>query len=156
MAFGAVPYLIGATTVAYGLLLITYFVTGHLFFSNDVAREDRIQRGRTLPAAKVRRDILQSVRSLLSVAFMFALGHTLYSRFHVGFTAWPTSIWSVTLSFLLSMVAYDTWFYWMHRLLHTKRLYRSIHRWHHLSLPSVAWSNNSDTLLDNIFCNHIG
>ena len=151
MAFGAVPYLIGATTVAYGLLLITYFVTGHLFFSNDVAREDRIQRGRTLPAAKVRRDILQSVRSLLSVAFMFALGHTLYSRFHVGFTAWPTSIWSVTLSFLLSMVAYDTWFYWMHRLLHTKRLYRSIHRWHHLSLPSVAWSNNSDTLLDNLF-----
>ena len=151
MSFGVVPYFMGTTTVVYVLLLTTYFVTGHLFFSNDVAREDRIQRGRTLPAAKVRRDILQSVRSLLSIAFMFALGHIFYARFHIGFTAWPTSIWSVVLSFLGSMAVYDTWFYWMHRLLHTKRLYRSIHRWHHLSLPSVAWSNNSDTLLDNLF-----
>ena len=144
-------FLIGTTAAAYALLLAAYFATGRLFFSNDPARADKIQPGRALAVEKVRRDIRQSVRSLLSIALMFSIGHVLYTRFHVGFMAWPASIGSVVLSFLISMVAYDTWFYWMHRLLHSRRLYRRIHRWHHLSLPSVAWSNNSDTLLDNLF-----
>lgn len=144
-------YLLGTAAAVYALLLATYFTTGWLFFSNDPARADKIQPGRALSAEKVRRDIRQSVRSLASIATMFAIGHTLYVKFHIGFAAWPTSIWSIVLSFLISMLAYDTWFYWMHRLLHTRPLYRRIHRWHHLSLPSVAWSNNSDTLLDNMF-----
>jgi lathosterol oxidase len=144
-------YLVGTTATVYALLLAIYFVTGWLFFSNDAARLDKIQQGRTLSKVKIRRDILQSVRSLFSIALMFSIGHTLYVKFHIGFAAWPTSVPSIVLSFVVSMIAYDTWFYWMHRLLHTKLFYRRIHRWHHLSLPSVAWSNNSDTLLDNLF-----
>lgn len=147
----AALYLLGTWAAVYALLLITYFVTGWLFYSNDPARADKIQVGRALPPEKVRRDILQSVRSLASIALMFAIGHTLYTKFHIGWIEWPTSVWSVVGSFLLSMLAYDTWFYWMHRLLHTKPFYRRIHRWHHLSLPSVAWSNNSDLFVDNLF-----
>ena len=147
----AALYLLGTWGTVYALLLTTYFVTGWLFYSNDPARADKIQVGRALPPEKVRRDIIQSVRSLASIALMFAIGHTLYTKFDIGLVAWPTSVWSVVASFLLSMLAYDTWFYWMHRLLHTKPFYRRIHRWHHLSLPSVAWSNNSDTFVDNLF-----
>lgn len=144
-------YLLGTTLVVYGLLLTIYFVAGWWFYSNDPSRVDKIFRGRSLSAVKVRRDISQSVRSLASISLMFAIGHTLYTKLHIGFAAWPDNIWSIPLSFMVSMIAYDTWFYWMHRLLHTKLLYRPIHKWHHLSLPTVAWSNNSDTLLDNLF-----
>ena len=147
----AALYLAATTSVVYAILLATYFTTGWLFFSNDPGRPDKIQQRRALPDEKVRRDIRQSVRSLFSIALMFAVGHTLYTKFHLGFPAWQPSLWSVVLSVLLSMFAYDTWFYWMHRLLHSPLFYRPIHRWHHLSLPSVAWSNNSDTLLDNLF-----
>ena len=151
MLLATAEYLIATTLVVYALLIATYFVTGWLFFSNDPTRPDKIQEGRALAAAKVRRDMIQSVRSLLSIALMFSIGHVLYTKFHIGWPEWPTRFWSIPLSFVLSMIAYDTWFYWMHRLLHTKPFYRPIHRWHHLSLPSVAWSNNSDTLLDNLF-----
>ncbi len=151
MSFSILLRFIATFAIVYSLLLTVYFATGLLFFTNEPGRKDKIQPTRTLPDAKVKRDILQSVRSLASIAAMFALGHILYTSFHIGWTAWPASIWSVPLSFILSMIAYDTWFYWMHRLLHTKPFYRPIHRWHHLSLPSVAWSNNSDTLLDNMF-----
>lgn len=151
MLLASAKCLAETTIVIYFLLLVIYFVTGWFFFTNDPVRRDKIQHGRALPAAKVRRDIVQSVRSLASIALMFSIGHVLYARWHVGFIAWPTNFWSIPLSFVLSMIAYDTWFYWMHRLLHAKPLYRRIHRWHHLSLPSVAWSNNSDTLLDNLF-----
>jgi lathosterol oxidase len=151
MVLGAVLQLTGTTAAVYILLLLTYLATGWLFFCNDPVRTDKIQKGRALSAEKVRRDVRQSIRSLFSIALMFAIGQTLYARFHIGFAEWRMSVWSVALSFLISMVAYDAWFYWMHRLLHSKLLYRAIHRWHHLSLPSVAWSNNSDTLLDNLF-----
>jgi sterol desaturase/sphingolipid hydroxylase (fatty acid hydroxylase superfamily) len=151
MILSAVFFCAGTTAVVYALLMITYFTAGWLFYSNDPSRIDKIQRGRVLSDEKVRRDIQQSMRSLLSIAVMFSIGHTLYARFHFGLPAWHPSIWTILLSFVISMLAYDTWFYWMHRLLHTKPFYRSIHRWHHLSLPSVAWSNNSDTLLDNLF-----
>ena len=36
------------------------------------------------------------------------------------------------------MVLYDTWFYWLHRLIHHKRLYKRIHRWHHLTTTPVG------------------
>ena len=55
------------------------------------------------------------------------------------------------LSFVLSLVLFDTWFYWFHRLIHTRCLYRRVHRWHHLTVTPVVWSNNSDRLVDNLF-----
>ena len=55
------------------------------------------------------------------------------------------------LSPVASLVLFDTWFYWLHRLLHNRPLYRRVHRSHHLTVTPVAWSNNSDRLIDNLF-----
>ena len=46
---------------------------------------------------------------------------------------------------------FDAWFYWLHRLIDRRRLYRRVHRWHHLTVTPVVWSNNSDRLIDNLF-----
>ena len=48
---------------------------------------------------------------------------------------------------LLSIVLYDAWFYWMHRLMHTKALYR-FHSLHHQSIAPTVWSNYSDSYTD--------
>jgi sterol desaturase/sphingolipid hydroxylase (fatty acid hydroxylase superfamily) len=49
------------------------------------------------------------------------------------------------------MILFDTWFYWMHRLIHGRPLYRFVHQWHHMTVAPVTWSNNSDRLVDNLF-----
>lgn len=49
------------------------------------------------------------------------------------------------------MLVFDTWFYWFHRLLHTRWFFKHTHRWHHLIRTPVVWSNDSDTLADNCF-----
>ena len=49
------------------------------------------------------------------------------------------------------MLEFDTWFYWFHRLLHTRWFFQHTHRRHHLIRTPVAWSNDSDTLADNCF-----
>jgi sterol desaturase/sphingolipid hydroxylase (fatty acid hydroxylase superfamily) len=35
---------------------------------------------------------------------------------------------------IASLVLFDTWFYWLHRLIHTRLFYRRVHRWHHLTI----------------------
>lgn len=38
------------------------------------------------------------------------------------------------------LLAHDAWFYWTHRAMHTKLLYRSFHRFHHLTITPTAWT----------------
>merc|ERR1712169_41144 len=45
----------------------------------------------------------------------------------VPFPPWTKMAWQIALFFVLE----DTWHYWFHRLLHTPRLYKMIHKLHH-------------------------
>lgn len=38
------------------------------------------------------------------------------------------------------LTAHDAWFYWTHRAMHQPRLYRSFHRFHHLTITPTAWT----------------
>lgn len=44
------------------------------------------------------------------------------------------------LSVLVYLLAHDTWFYWVHRLLHRPRWYRVAHAVHHASRPPTVWA----------------
>jgi sterol desaturase/sphingolipid hydroxylase (fatty acid hydroxylase superfamily) len=49
----------------------------------------------------------------------------------------------IAVSFVLTVVAHDAWFYWSHRLMHHPRLFRHFHRRHHRShnpTPFTAYS----------------
>jgi sterol desaturase/sphingolipid hydroxylase (fatty acid hydroxylase superfamily) len=140
-----------ATAAAVYALLLAAYVAGCLIverLSRPLAAA-KLQP-RATPPALVRRDIRQSVKSLAAVAAMFATGHWLYASFGWGLRPLPGLLgWALSLA--LSMVLFDAWFYWLHRLIHTRPLYARIHRWHHMTATPVAWSNNSDRLLDNLF-----
>lgn len=41
--------------------------------------------------------------------------------------------WYFAFSLVMLVVAHDTYFYWMHRLIHHPRLFAQVHRVHHLS-----------------------
>jgi Delta7-sterol 5-desaturase len=141
-----------AVTVAvvYALLLATYLVSciviGRL---NRALLAAKLQDRETAPA-QIRRDRRQSILSLLAIAAMFGTGHWLYTEFGWGLTPLHGA-GGYALSFVLSLVVFDTWFYWLHRLIHSRALYTRVHRWHHLTVTPVAWSNNSDRLIDNLF-----
>jgi len=139
------------TAGMYLVLLAAYAIPAWIFDTKDVQRPDRIQRGKLISAKLLLRDRRQSILSLANIALMFALGDTFYSKFHLGFAEFKLSLVSAPLSFIGSMLVFDTWFYWMHRLIHQKPLYRWVHRWHHQSITPATWSNNSDRFVDNLF-----
>jgi Delta7-sterol 5-desaturase len=141
----------GLTVAAvYALLLAVYLgsclLVGRLSRPLEAAK---IQARRT-PPAQIRRDRNQSIRSLLAIAAMFGTGHWLYAEFGWGLAPLHGAL-GIALSFALSLFLFDTWFYWLHRLIHTRPLYAPVHRWHHMTVTPVAWSNNSDLLIDNLF-----
>jgi lathosterol oxidase len=141
-----------ALTVAaiYAILAATYLVSCLVVDRlNRCIASAKIQN-RATPAAQIRRDRTQSLVSLAAIAAMFGTGHWLYAEFGWGLRPLD-GIAGTALSFVLSLVVFDAWFYWFHRLIHTRRLYRRLHRWHHLTVTPVVWSNNSDRLVDNLF-----
>ena len=143
---------LAATIVAvYAVLLAVYFASCLVVGRLNRTRP-KIQAGRDTPVALIRRDRRQSIVSLAGISAMFGIGHWTYTTLGWGFAAWPASnLWSVPLSLLASLVLFDAWFYWLHRLIHTRPLYAKVHRWHHMTVTPVAWSNNSDRLIDNLF-----
>jgi lathosterol oxidase len=133
----------------YALLLGTYFFTCFLVqFRNRAANKIQTRRE---DQDQMRRDRRQSVISLFSIATLFAGGQWMYQSLGWGFHPTGTNwVWTV-LSFFVSMLLFDTWFYWAHRLIHTRLFYRNVHRWHHRTVSPEVWSNNSDTVWDNLF-----
>lgn len=104
-------------------------------------RPRRISR-RAPTARQVGREIAHSLRSItifglvtLAVVIAARSGWTrLYYR--VSDYGWT---W-FALSIGLMVVMHDTYFYWTHRLMHHRRLYRLFHRTHHLSTSPTPWA----------------
>jgi Delta7-sterol 5-desaturase len=134
----------------YGMLLGVYFFVGAAlaFWNESVLHSKKIQ-SKIASSEEIKRDIIQSVKSLVFISLFLAGG--IYCQ-HLGFTIRPQGLTPVTavIWFVVSMLIFDTWFYWGHRLIHTKLLYRWVHAWHHRSTTPTVWSNNSDTFIDDV------
>jgi lathosterol oxidase len=58
--------------------------------------------------------------------------------------------WYIGLSVVLSLVIHDTYFYWMHRLLHHKKLFKHAHVLHHKSTNPSPWTSYSFHLFEAV------
>lgn len=134
--------------VVYGVTVALYFVLGGaITLFNRRIPERRIQKNRSGDerfALEVRKSLSALFMTSVCVSFgLFAQAQ--------GWTMAPLeSGWLSLLSmWLVSMVIFDAWFYFGHRLMHTKILYRW-HRLHHMSLAPTTWSNDSSTTVDTL------
>jgi sterol desaturase/sphingolipid hydroxylase (fatty acid hydroxylase superfamily) len=108
--------------------------------------ERRIQANRRGEKRKWK-EIRQSAWSLTATCFCLAFG--LFAQWKGWTLVAPLELswWSAPLMFAVSIVAFDAWFYWGHRLMHWGPMMKH-HQYHHRSVAPTVWSNYSDTLLD--------
>lgn len=134
--------LVYAATV--GVMLVTGFA---VMAVNRRYPERRIQRRRS-----ARKNIDEIRASMLPLAVTsLCLTIALFSQ-SKGWTVAPVEMtwWSVPLFFGISVALHDAWFYWGHRILHTKPFYR-FHRPHHLILAPSVLSSDDSGIVDTIF-----
>ena len=83
--------------------------------------------------------------SMLTVLVFSLVGASVLLGYHAGVMkiylvprefGWP---WLLA-SFFVMVILHDAWFYWSHRLMHHRRLFRWVHRTHHQSLAPTPWA----------------
>jgi len=98
------------------------------------------------PAA--RQLLIEFLTSIRSIMIFSTLGLLTFGLFRAGWLPGPYiardwgPVWFWT-SLVLMIIAHDAWFYWTHRLIHDRRLFRTFHRRHHRSnnpSPFTAYS----------------
>ncbi|HXT61315.1 MAG TPA: sterol desaturase family protein [Pirellulales bacterium] len=96
------------------------------------------------------REIFYSLRSLVAFGGMGAClalaGYSGYTRFYgrIERHGWPWFFASIVLAIFI----HDAYFYWTHRLMHHRRLFRRFHRVHHLSTSPSPWAAYSFSVLE--------
>ncbi len=136
--------------ITYGALVAAYFGSSLIVIGLNRMPGARKIQARSETREQIRRDFRQSFRSLALIAVSFGGGYWAYAILGLGFRAPRPTVFSVALSFVVSMLLFDTWFYWLHRLIHSRWLFRRVHLWHHRTTAPEVWSNNSDLLLDTL------
>jgi len=96
------------------------------------------------------REIVHSMQSTLiftviSVALFFS-PICQYTMIYTNINDYP--IWYIPVSVAISLVIHDTYFYWMHVLLHHKKIFRFTHLLHHKSTNPSPWTSYSFHIIE--------
>ncbi|GJI97276.1 hypothetical protein RugamoR57_39940 [Duganella caerulea] len=103
---------------------------------------------------QIRREMFTSVFSIIALGCVmpvaFALGLGRHVNFYQSVHAYGRGWGFIALMVVLMMLIQDTWFYWTHRLMHHRRLFRWVHRTHHRSTNTGPLSTYSISPLEAV------
>ncbi len=137
----------GAWTISAVLLFFRYLVfAGLAFCIFYIFKKRHFIKKKIQQKFPQKKQVLFEIGHSVVTALIFALvGLGIYYMQQNGIAKIYTDAgeyghaWLV-LSFVLLAVVNDTWFYWLHRLMHHPRLFRAIHLVHHRSNNPTPWA----------------
>ncbi len=132
------------------VIVITYFIVWKWLKKN--IQHLRIQLKERVDGAQIKRELKNSVYSLLVGAtfssFVFYLNSLGYTKIYTDINE-HSLFFSISGFFILLFVD-DTWFYWIHRLLHHPKIFRFIHLEHHKSVDVNPFTSMSFHFLETL------
>ena len=115
----------------------------------------KIQKGKRPDPALVRsayRDVLASHAISIPLALWF--GGNFFKKRGMRFSLKKLpSLLRIIATLLIWHVLFDTWFYWAHRLFHTKFLYKRIHKQHHKFMTPIGIAAVYAHPIEDLFVN---
>ena len=112
-------------------------------------KQSKIQK-RDADLKDFRREILHSMQTtailaLIAISVIYTPLKS-YTRIYDNLAEFP--VWWIGLSLLISLIIHDTYFYWMHRLLHHKKLFKFSHLLHHRSTNPSPFASYSFHIIE--------
>jgi len=138
-----------ATSISeYFFMASFFYITCYKLFGHAL-KESKIQK-KTLNSSDIRREI---INSLLSTFIMSLTIVTVINTDLVKYTQWYTDInqhswWWIPGAFIMGLIIHDTYFYWLHRLLHIKSIFKYAHLTHHKSTNPTPYASYSFHFLE--------
>jgi Delta7-sterol 5-desaturase len=124
----------------YAIMAGTTWLAFYVVFRGVLGRRRISSHGPT--RSQIHREVLHSLRSMvifgLVTGVISYLGYSGYTQLYgkVAKYGW----WWFFASLPVMVLIHDTYFYWTHRLMHHRRLYRWFHKTHHLSTSPTPWA----------------
>ncbi|MCO6149449.1 sterol desaturase family protein [Flavobacterium sp. NRK1] len=142
--------ILGATLLRY------FFIAGVAFLFFYIFLNKRFKTGKIQAKVLKKKDIIREVLHSCQSAAVFT-GITLLILFSpikeytlIYDNVNDYSYWWLIISIVVSFVIHDTYFYWMHRLLHHRKIYKYTHVVHHRSINPSPWASYSFHILEAI------
>ena len=131
------------------LILFGYYLipAGSIYFILYVWKRKKLTKYRIqerYPGIKsIRREIKWSLITILIssvlVTILVLLVRSGYSKMYFNIQDYGWTYFLV--STILFIVLYDTYFYWLHRFMHLKKVFPVVHRVHHMSSAPTPWAS---------------
>ncbi len=129
-----------------GIPFLIFYILFPTFF-----KKNKIQTGIAKRKDFIR-EIMYSVQTTLIIA---AVAMTIlftplmeYTRIYSDLSDYPS--WWIPVSILLAIIAHDTYFYWLHRVIHHPSIYKKVHLTHHKSINPSPWASYSFHFFESV------
>jgi sterol desaturase/sphingolipid hydroxylase (fatty acid hydroxylase superfamily) len=129
------------------ILVFGYLLPAGQFYVRYYVRHNpahdklRIQQRQPAPG-QIRREVKLS---LITITIFAAMSTVLFELYKAGHTSiymklsdYP--LWYVPISFVLCIFFHDTYFYWTHRFMHWRPVFKYFHLAHHRSIAPTPWA----------------
>jgi Delta7-sterol 5-desaturase len=140
--------LLETTALIFALSMLRYIaIAGVAFATCYWIFRKRMVRSKIQRRMATSRDFLREVAhsTLSTVVFALVAYIVLYTPVRQYTQVYPHlsdhSLWWFWASVVLGLIIHDTYFYWIHRMLHHKWLFRHVHALHHRSTNPSPWAS---------------
>jgi lathosterol oxidase len=128
-------------------ILFRYFVAAGFFYyyyyvlKQEEFRERRLSR-RPPKKEQLKKEIIWSIKSSVIFAFFGAVLYWLWQRdltaIYLDVAEYP--LWYLPVSLVIILLLHETYYYWIHRWMHTPGVFRKVHKVHHDSHTPTPWT----------------
>jgi Delta7-sterol 5-desaturase len=129
------------------ILVFGYFLpAGQFYYRYNLGRSPEVESQRIQERLPVCGQIAREVKlSLVSIAIFAAMSTILLELYKAGKTSiYPHihdyPLWYLPVSFCLCVFLDDTYFYWTHRFMHWRPVFKYFHMAHHRSITPTPWA----------------
>lgn len=139
----------------FGISMLRYFViAGIAFFLVYRLYRSKLVRNKIQKRLAARADFMREIFYSIQTTVILGLIACIilytplikYTRVYTDLNEWHG--WYLPLSVIGCLVIHDTYFYWMHRLLHHPKIFRATHLVHHRSVNPSPWASYSFHFLE--------
>lgn len=148
--------------ISFAILMIRYLIIAGIPFLIFYIAFPKTFFSKKIQGRRIKKQVIETEISSSIVSFIIFAGFmaTIIIFNQMGYTRIYADIfqygfWYLPLSFILLLIIHDTYFYWIHRMMHLPILFKHIHAHHHRSKSPTPWAAFSfhpvEAILEFIF-----
>lgn len=123
-----------------------------IYLRMKATQPNRILASEYDPSQRQKEIIWSGISSILFAGIgvlMIILWQHGWTQIYIKIGMFP--IWYIPVSLILAMLVHETYYYWLHRWMHSSRkIYRLIHKTHHDSVSTSVWTSFSFHPIESI------